>query len=86
VRRLRIGAWLVVSPALLTVAPSVSAQAASRAEPRINLSEVVVTGTRLRRLEGQAGALSITPVAPEELNDVGSARSGHWFWSTTGGT
>jgi len=36
-----------------------------------DLPEVVVTGTRIPRVEGQAATLSITTVAPEELNDRG---------------
>ena len=75
-RRFCIGAWLAAGPALMTVALPARAQEASPAEPRIDLSEVVVTGTRIRHIEGQAGTLSITTVAPDELDNRGVVNLG----------
>ena len=52
---------------MMTVAFPALAQEPPRPEPQVELSEVVVSGTRIRRVEGQAATLTTTTVAPEEL-------------------
>ena len=75
-RRLRIGAWYWAGSALLAIAFPALAQQPPTFEPQVDLAEVVVTGSRIRRVEGQAATLSITPIAPEELNDQGDISLG----------
>ena len=70
-RRLQISAWIAAGPALLVAALPAPAQDAGPDEQHVDLSEVVITGTRIRRIEGQAGTLSTIPVPPEQLNNRG---------------
>ena len=75
-RRLRFGAWLTTGPTLLALALSARAQNSALTEAQVDLAEVIVTGTRIRRVEGQAATLSITTIAPEELLDQGDISLG----------
>ena len=74
--RLRLGAWLTTGAPSWALALSAIAQDLAPTEARIDLAEVIVTGTRIRRIEGQAAALSITTVAPEELINQGDISLG----------
>jgi outer membrane receptor protein involved in Fe transport len=76
VSRLRIGAWFSAGPALLAVTLPAHAQHAGPAHAGIELSDVVVTGTRILHAGGQSATLSVIPVAPEELNDRGVVNLG----------
>jgi len=59
----------------VALAPAIHAQQ-DEIQPQAALSDVVVTGTRIRHIEGQAAALPIVSVAAEELNDQGETSLG----------
>ncbi len=61
---------------MFALALSAYAQGPAPAEAQVDLAEVIVTGSRIRRVEGQAATLSITTVAPEELLDQGEISLG----------
>ncbi len=75
-RRLRLGAWCAAGAPLLAVALSAHAQNPAPSEAQLDLGEVIVSGTRIRRVEGQAATMAITTLAPEELLDQGDISLG----------
>ncbi len=74
--RLRLGPWLTTGPPLWALAFSAIAQDPAPTEAQVDLPQVIVTGTRIPRIEGQAATLSITTVAPEELINQGDISLG----------
>ena len=70
-----IRAALGTGLALAVLAPATQAQQAP-AQQQTALSDVVVTGSRILRVEGQAPTVSIVSIAAEELNDQGDIQPG----------
>ncbi len=69
--------WRVVCGGPAFVALTFSAYAQNRrSEAQLDLCEIIVTGTRIRRVEGQAATLSITTYRAEELIDQGDISLG----------
>ncbi len=69
--RAALGIGLVTA----VLAPAAQAQQAA-AQQQAALQDVVVTGSRIRRVEGQAATVPIISVAAEELNDQGDISLG----------
>ncbi len=70
-----IRAALGIGVLTVPLVPAAQAQEAA-AEQQAALLEVVVTGTRIRRIEGQAATMPIVSIAAEELNDQGDISLG----------
>jgi outer membrane receptor protein involved in Fe transport len=75
-QRLRLGACAPGCLGFLATVVAAVSQAQAAPEPQADLPEIVVTGTRIHREEGQAATLAVTPVAAEELNDQGDISLG----------
>ena len=75
-RRLRHWARRLECLCALAAVVTAAARAQTVREPDSYLPEVVVTGSRIYRVDGEAATLSVVQVSPEELNEQGDISLG----------
>ena len=74
--RLRLGARIPIILVVQAALVAGSAQAQAIPQAQAVLAEVIVTGSRIRRVEGQPATVPIVSVSAEELNDQGDISLG----------